>query len=64
MSPRVFSLHAASSSAAVTLNPAASRASTKTGVAPARRICSGYETQYGVGTSTSSPGPNSAMTAQ
>src|SRR5262245_272997 len=41
-------------------NPVASSVATGTGTAPTRRICSGYDTQYGLGTSTSSPGLSKA----
>ena len=43
-------------------NPLASTVSTTTGTPPTSRTCSGYETQYGLGISTSSPGFTSAMT--
>ena len=42
--------------------PLASVVATSTGTPPSRRTCSGYETQYGLGTSTSSPGFTSATT--
>ncbi len=43
-------------------NPVRSCVATATGTAPTSRACSGYETQNGLGTSTSSPGFNRATT--
>ena len=42
--------------------PVASRVGTATGTAPTSRACSGYDTQNGLGTSTSSPGFSMATT--
>ena len=52
---------AARSSAATSSRP--SRVSAKTGLAPASFTDSGKVTQYGLGMSTSSPGPQSAWSA-
>ena len=55
---------AASSVSGVSLNPVSSVLGTRTARPSASWICSGYETQYGVGSSTSSPGSTSAMKAK
>jgi hypothetical protein len=47
----------------VTLKPVDSSVASATGVPPASAIASGYVTQYGAGTSTSSPGSQSAAKA-
>ncbi|MNN44536.1 hypothetical protein D3C81_1588300 [compost metagenome] len=54
-SQRVRGVMAASSWAGVSLNAFSGRQLTKTGLPSASSTISGYETQYGAGTMTSSP---------
>ena len=52
----VLGVIAASRAAGVILKPLSAVVSTATGAPPARRTMSGYDTQYGAGMITSSPG--------
>ncbi len=63
MSIFVRSVRAASSCSTETLKPSATVVEMATGRAPHSLIPSGYVTQYGAGTSTSSPGSSSAWNA-
>src|ERR1700678_2569283 len=59
----VRGVNACSSASGRIRNPFSMFVSIKTGVAPQNRVSSGYDTQYGEGMTTSSPGPSVASNA-
>lgn len=60
MSSRELGVSVSRSFCAVRMKPSSAVVGTTTGSAPARRHISGYETQYGAGMMTSSPGPHTS----